>query len=307
VARAKGFKYDVALSFAGEQREYVSAVERHLKQAGLEVYYDEGALEEVEQWGKDLVQELDRVYRQESEYCVVFISKEYREKVWTNQELKSALARALKEKKEYLLPARFDDSEVAGLLPTVKYIDLRKYGRPEEFAEVVLRKVRGSTAAPEEGSAAPAFRVPRIARKHFNPYEEARRFIDYLAGGLVERCRALSDRGVSCSRFERGERTCVRVVLNGATRYSLDVWMGGMGGDAGLSFAFGRGERGISGGGMNAWGSIEWGRVKDQPVLKLTNLSFISGRTGDELELTYEKFLDAAWDEVVKALEGDSW
>jgi hypothetical protein len=301
VARTKGFKYDVALSFAGEQREYVSTVQKYLKQAGLEVYYDEGVLEEVEQWGKDLVQELDRVYRQESEYCVVFVSKEYREKVWTNHELRSALARALKEKKEYLLPARFDDSEVPGLLPTVRYIDLRKYGRPEDFGEVVLRKVRGSSVAP---SAVPAFRVPRIARKHFNPYEEARRFIDHLARGLVERCGTLSDRGVSCSRFERGERTCVRVVLNGETRYALDVWMGGMGGDAGLSFAFGRGERGISGGGINAWGSIEWGKVEDQPVLRLTNLSFISDRMGGELELTHEKFLDEAWDEVVKALEG---
>lgn len=295
------YEYDVALSFAGENRAYVEAVAERLKSAGVRFFYDDYEL--VTLWGKDLLAHLDDVYRKRARYCVMFISRHYGEKVWTNQERRSAQARAFQQNEEYILPARFDDTEIPGVQPTTGYIDLRGL-EPAAFGNLVLEKLGRSSPGP---AAQPAFRVPRIARKDFNPYDEAHRFIDYMARGLVERCQALSDRGVSCSRFERGERTCVRVVLNGAARYSLDVWMGGMGGDAGLSFAYGRGEHSISGGGIHAWGSIEWGRVKDQPVLKLTNLSFLSSRQVDEQELTYEQFLDEAWQEVVKALEGDSW
>ena len=45
-------EYDVALSFAGEDREYVEAVASALQQAGVKVFYDQ--YEEVELWGKNL-------------------------------------------------------------------------------------------------------------------------------------------------------------------------------------------------------------------------------------------------------------
>jgi len=44
----------------------------------------------------------------------MFISKEYAEKPWTKHERRSDLSRALEED-EYVLPARFDDTELPGL------------------------------------------------------------------------------------------------------------------------------------------------------------------------------------------------
>jgi hypothetical protein len=66
------------------------------------------------------------VYRKLARYCVLFASADYARKVWTNHERRSAQARALRERSEYVLPARFDDTEIPGLSSTVGYIDLRR-------------------------------------------------------------------------------------------------------------------------------------------------------------------------------------
>jgi len=55
---ADSFRYDVCLSFAGEQRSYVELVAGALKSSGLRVFYDLD--EKVELWGKDLPEHLDR-------------------------------------------------------------------------------------------------------------------------------------------------------------------------------------------------------------------------------------------------------
>lgn len=132
------FKYDVALSFAGEDREYVDQVANYLRDMRVSVFYDR--FEETNLWGKDLYEYLTDIYFSKCKYTVMFISENYSRKAWTTQERKSAQARAFSESSEYILPARFDDSEVPGLLPTVGYIDLR-YKSAEEFAMTIKEKV----------------------------------------------------------------------------------------------------------------------------------------------------------------------
>lgn len=52
------------------------------------------------------------------------VSSNYAKKVWTNHELRAAQVRALEEgEQEYILQIRLDDTEIPGLLPTIKYID----------------------------------------------------------------------------------------------------------------------------------------------------------------------------------------
>jgi len=47
---------------------------------------------------------------------VVFVSAEYAARDWTRLERRAALARAVRERREYVLPARFDDTPLPGLL-----------------------------------------------------------------------------------------------------------------------------------------------------------------------------------------------
>jgi hypothetical protein len=133
------FAYEVALSFAGEQRSEVEKVAACLKSAGVTVFYDD--YEKANLWGKNLYDHLSDVYQNKARYCIIFASREYAEKTWTNHERQSAQARALKDKgAEYILPVRFDSTEIPGLLPTIGYLDFRKEG-PSGVCSAFLAKL----------------------------------------------------------------------------------------------------------------------------------------------------------------------
>jgi hypothetical protein len=132
-------QYDVALSFAAEDRAYVAAVARILRDAGVRVFYDE--FEQLEMWGKNLVDHLAHVYQNGSRFVVMFISQHYVQNAWPTHERRHAQVRSLVAKEEYILPARFDDSEVPGLPSTVAHIDLRGI-EPKDFAALVQAKLR---------------------------------------------------------------------------------------------------------------------------------------------------------------------
>lgn len=130
--------YDVALSFAGEDRDYVEKVAASLREKGVRVFYDK--FEAARLWGKDLVDYLQDVYQNRARFCVLFISQHYVNKPWPRHERRSAQARALVANEEYLLPARFDDTALPGLPPSIGFVDLRGLD-PEDFAELILEKI----------------------------------------------------------------------------------------------------------------------------------------------------------------------
>ncbi len=135
-----GETFDVCLSFAGEQRDYVERIAAALKEASLKVFYDQDRDIAAMLWGRDLGEALDYVYREGSRFCVMFISEDYASKAWTKHERRSALARAV-EQDEYVLPARFDDTELPGFRPTIGYVDLREIA-PATLVNFVLAKLK---------------------------------------------------------------------------------------------------------------------------------------------------------------------
>ena len=117
------FEYDVALSFAGENRDVADSLAGILTAKGLRVFYDR--YEQADLWGKDLYQHLQTVYRDKALVCVVFVSEAYTRKLWTRHELRQAQERAFRENREYILPLRLDDARVPGISETTGYLDLR--------------------------------------------------------------------------------------------------------------------------------------------------------------------------------------
>lgn len=112
--------YDVALSFAGEDREYARSLAKELINSGVSVFYDE--YEKHNLWGADLPAILHEVYSKHSQYVIIFVSKHYARKEWTTKERIAAQERAIKEKeKEYILPIRIDNSSIPGLPETMGY------------------------------------------------------------------------------------------------------------------------------------------------------------------------------------------
>ena len=131
------YEYDVALSFAGEDRQHVEALAELLATNGYEVFYDK--YERSQLWGKNLYTHLSAIYKDKARYCVMFLSDHYARKLWTNHERESAQARAFEENEEYILPVRLDDTEIPGILRTVGYLDLRSISIAEVYQDLVVK------------------------------------------------------------------------------------------------------------------------------------------------------------------------
>jgi len=165
------YSYDVCLSFAGEDRAYVREVAGHLKAAGVKVFFDE--FEKTTLWGIDLYEHLDLIYSKLSRYCVIFCSKHYAKKLWTSHERKSAQARAFAENETYLLPVKFDDTEIPGIRKTIGYLDLRDLD-PTELANHIVKKARPWERMTE----------------HFLAYQRRKRYYPSETDRLSERVKA---------------------------------------------------------------------------------------------------------------------
>lgn len=297
MAAAKGEMNDVALSFAGEQREYVRAVANHLKGAGVTVYFDEF---DTEAWGRDLAVHFDNVFRKQSRFVVPFLSKEYATKGWTRHEFGSALARALEVEDRYILPVRFDDTDIPGLRPTIRFEDAREQ-EPKEIAEKILAVLGKAEPAAGAKPVAKATRVPKVPPTDFNPYAEAEETVTYLRRDLAQRARELESRGYGVHAQDRDGRFMLRLMRSGQTIYSLDVWIGGGISENTIHFSTGYGGY-VSPGSYNAWGAMEWDRKRDVPVVKLYNMSLLP-ETGKDAMLTRGELADAIWDAICEHLE----
>ncbi|WP_195165812.1 TIR domain-containing protein [Mycobacteroides abscessus] len=127
VDRASGaerYKYDIAVSFAGEQRQFVEDVVRGLGLPKGRVFYD--ADSKAALWGEELTEVFTNLYRDEARYVVMFISREYAEKEWCRLERRAALTRRLQTQSAYILPVRLDSTkldDVAGLVSSIGDLD----------------------------------------------------------------------------------------------------------------------------------------------------------------------------------------
>jgi hypothetical protein len=138
--RDRSAEYDVALSYAGEDESYVDKVAWLLREKGVRVFYNGFDEQKAKLWGANLYDRLTEVYKDKATYTVMFISQHYANKLWPNHERQAAQARAFNQNSEYILPARFDNTEVPTLLPTISYIALSDM-TPEELVRLILLKL----------------------------------------------------------------------------------------------------------------------------------------------------------------------
>lgn len=133
------YEYDVALSFADEDREYAKEIARRLRAKKLKVFFDE--FEEAKLWGKNLYQYLYYIYKECALFCVVFVSSNYIKKAWTRLELKAAQNRAFLENSEYILPLSLEsDIKLPGLPETIGYLSSKTH-TTAQIAKIIYQKV----------------------------------------------------------------------------------------------------------------------------------------------------------------------
>ncbi|CAM4517192.1 TIR domain-containing protein [Paenibacillus macerans] len=130
-------KYDVALSYAGEDRSYVEIIAKELKARDIKVFYDE--FEEASLWGKDLSVYLDQLFSEHAAFCVMFISEIYTKKAWCNLERNSAMHRQYRDG-EYILPVCLDQTSIPGITDRYGFLEAKDYS-PVQLADVIVKKL----------------------------------------------------------------------------------------------------------------------------------------------------------------------
>ncbi len=150
--RKDDFEYDVALSFAGEDRGLAKKLSQLITKDGHSVFFDENRRAHL--WGKDS-KEFERIYSKASRFVMPFISSHYRDKDWTRWEFDTARAEAKNRQNPFLLPVRLDDSRMFGLNSDTNYQDLRSISL-EEIAsdfDVIMQGLKGSRSKSSSSTA----------------------------------------------------------------------------------------------------------------------------------------------------------
>jgi len=133
------YEYDVALSFAGEDREVVEEIAIELKRNGISVFYDD--FQKADLWGKKLSYHFKEMYGTNTRFVIVFISEHYALKDWTDFEFSIAQKEATTRKREFILPIRIDNTTIVGLHNDVGYLDLKKEN-VESIVETISTKLK---------------------------------------------------------------------------------------------------------------------------------------------------------------------
>nr|NJM01867.1 RES domain-containing protein [Desulfobacula sp.] len=105
----------------------------------FEYFFDE--FFEADLWGKELGDYLDEIYRKRSRFIIIFVSKEYKGKKWTDHERRSALSAAIESDIEKVLPIKVDDTELKGLRNSTSYIRASDK-TPSQIANLLLQKLK---------------------------------------------------------------------------------------------------------------------------------------------------------------------
>ena len=195
-------KYDVALSFAGEQRVFVEEVARNLVSSGLRVFYDD--FEQNLFWGNPLLEFIQHVYTN-SRYVVLFISEEYCSKGWPQLEASHSIWAALIERKITILPVRFDQSVLPGLPEEIGYITVEKFPTSALIAKEICDKI-GVQPLAGKASNAP---VPQ----HKQPYGDVR--FDYSSHN--GRCVVGSGKAKFETMWSKASDTCIHLYNDPST------------------------------------------------------------------------------------------
>jgi hypothetical protein len=296
------YKYEVALSFAGEDRAFAEAVAEGLREAGVKVFYDDFYAEEL--WGEDLSIRLREVYHERSKFCVLIISEHYVEKMWPSFERQQAIDRLIKQKGgAYILPVRLDgfNGQVPGLSDSIGYVAVRST-EPNQVVEAFLRKIGKKATAkakPVQEEDAIEMRVPRI-RKRFTDREKNQ----YLKDSFEEIVDLIDQYAIGAKRqypeFDYDmERVTSRSVIfalyqSGNEVNRFKVWLGGMLGQDAIYFGYGSS--------MDIGGESSYNEslsvVEDEGELRLKALGVRLYRTGGDKPMSPEEAATYLWEVV---------
>lgn len=116
-------KYDIAFSYASEQKDIIEKYSNKFRSLGLDIFID---TEHPDLFVfKHVPDTLKQIYDDDEIVMLVFLSKDYAKKDFTKYEGHIAFDRLLKEKRLAII--KLDDSSLSWLPSSFFYFDVKKY------------------------------------------------------------------------------------------------------------------------------------------------------------------------------------
>ena len=291
--------YDVIFSLAGEQKQLGQEIKNILASNTLKCWiYTE---HEHTFPGKDQTVIFEKLFKEKSDFCVVLISKDYVEKEWPTLEGKYIKDRWMRDE-NYLIPVIIDDTKLPGLPDLTGYISTK--GRSaKEIAEVVMATIRGrkgiSTSIKKQQNTKPSYPLPRLT-KSFDHTREKSTWIEYIISELKERIGNVD--GMEIYSDSAMDTNRIKILLNGDTVYSLDIYRNSTLGKNSIGFFGAFGEiHSTKGETTNAWGNFLWSKEHEDVVLDLFNASMFPVMA-EKKKYTKEEFVNEIWRCLVEHL-----
>jgi hypothetical protein len=146
-------RFRIALSFAGEKREFVAEVAAILARCFGEdrILYDK--YHEAEFGRPRLGRYLPRLYHEQADLVVVVICDDYSEKEWPGLEWDAVFDLLKKRKEAEVMLCRFNRASVEGLFSDAGYVELDDKS-PEQTAKLILKRLEFNEAKPKDYSTA---------------------------------------------------------------------------------------------------------------------------------------------------------
>src|SRR5262245_8541804 len=131
------YQYDLALSFAGAERELANRLATRLDAAGYSIFLDD--FYQAELWGRDLSVALADVYGHDARFCLILLSDEYLQRAWTTHERRHAISSFISERDDYILCLKIDEIELPGFPSAIGYISLNRFPEDEIYKLLLQR------------------------------------------------------------------------------------------------------------------------------------------------------------------------
>ncbi|MEO1052379.1 MAG: toll/interleukin-1 receptor domain-containing protein [Bacteroidota bacterium] len=126
------YVYDLAISFAEEDRTIASGIATALALHEIDYYYYPE--QRARMVGSNILDSLDDIYEEESRFALLIVSSYYLEKRFTIHEYK-AIQRRLKRQKDYIIPVKVGDVDLTDL--NYKLQDIVYFQWESEFRPLV--------------------------------------------------------------------------------------------------------------------------------------------------------------------------
>lgn len=232
--------FDLAFSFAGEDREYVESVKVECEKLGLSVYYDQDR--KIDQWGKNFIEEQRKVYSgYKTKHFVPFISDHYFVKPIPSDEFKSALMESTK-RNQYILPVQIGSANipVESLHKDTQYLQSEEYTHAQLAAALKYVVDRGQEKPKNVDQLLEDelnLAGPKVTPRSYSKFEEAEELIGFLTNAFRKHIAQIKSDGYAPAVRGKDDSLMVRVERDGKTLFVMNLFFSAMG-DNRLGFNF---------------------------------------------------------------------